>query len=99
VATVESGAVPPSSRRPHQAEPSAAAQQAKAVARKRSDVARVGFTTTSDGRWALKVWLRNGAHPPLHDVESAAGAEVPVVYDSEPDRPTVARPAFPVLGE
>jgi len=86
-------------RRPHQAEPSAAAQNAKAVARKHADVAKVGLTTTSDGKWAVKVWLRNGAHPPLSDVESAAGNDVPVVYDSAPERPTVARPAFPVLGE
>jgi hypothetical protein len=99
VATVEFRAVPHTPRRPQQTQPSAAVQHTKAVARKHADVAKVGLTTTSDGKWAVKVWLRDGAHPPLQDVESAAGSDVPVVYDSEPEHPPVARPAFPILGE
>jgi hypothetical protein len=83
--------------RPHA--PPAAMRHAKAVARKHADVTRVGLTTTPDGRWAVKVWLRIGAHPPLQDVESELGTDVPVVYDSEPERRPVARPAYPILGE
>ena len=80
-------------------EPSPAVQRAKAEARKSADVAKVGLTTTADGNWAVKVWLRKGAEPPVPAVESAAGDGVPVIYASEPDSPPLARPAFPMLGE
>jgi hypothetical protein len=100
VATVECGVVRNTGpHRPVRGSPPPAVEQAKAVARKRAEVAKVGVTTTSDGRWAVKVWLRNGARPPLDDVETAAGSDVPVVYQSEPDRLPIARPAYPALGE
>lgn len=87
----------------------------KSAVRRHPSVARVGLTTTEDGRWALKVWLRRGARPPL--AAGAAGAEqepgaggveaeieamtggYPVVYDEEPASPPVARPAYPGRGE
>jgi hypothetical protein len=100
LACVESRDVPAQHpRRPAQTTPPSSVERAKAVARKHAEVARVGLTTTADGRWAVKVWLRTGAHPPLRDVESAAGNDVSIVYDSAPETPPVARPAFPALGE
>jgi len=75
-------------------------ERAKAAARQHPEVARVGVTTTTDGRWALKIWLRPGVQPPLADIGESLG-DYPVVYDREPDPDDlpVARPAYPKRGE
>jgi hypothetical protein len=73
-------------------------QRVKAEAVKHPAVARAGFTTTEDGKWALKLWLKRGEQAPLKDLEAQC-AGVPVVYDEEPEFPPVARPAYPRLGE
>jgi hypothetical protein len=84
--------------KPSTPNPPASLKRAKAEALKQPEVARAGFTTTDDGRWALRVWLRHGARAPLAAIESRCAGE-PVVYDEEPESPPVARPAYPSLGE
>ncbi|MGI8550900.1 MAG: hypothetical protein ACR2PL_08960 [Dehalococcoidia bacterium] len=70
----------------------------KAVVRKHVGVAKVGLTTTDDGRWAVKVWLRKGAQPLTSD-ESELYQGHPIVYEPEPESIPVARPAYPGRGE
>ncbi len=61
-------------------------------------VSKAGLTTTDDGDWALKLWLRRGiSAPPEELVRQLEG--FPVVYDEEPAVPPVARPAYPRRGE
>ena len=85
-------------RRPRSPTPPRALERLKARVLGRPGIERVGLTTTADGTWALKVWLREGALAPLAEAE-AARAGYPVVYDRVPAEPPVARPAYPALGE
>lgn len=62
------------------------------------NLARVGLTTTREGRWALMAWVRRGVPVPIPEVEAQAKGH-PVVYQTEPKAPPVARPAFPGRGE
>lgn len=70
------------------------------VARTFSDpaLAKVGLTTTRDGRWALLAGVRAGTPTPIAVVERAARG-FPVVYVEVPSLPPEARPAFPSRGE
>lgn len=61
-------------------------------------VARAGLTTTKDGEWALKVWLKEETPESTAQIEKMS-KDYPVVYDKEPAYPPVARPAYPDLGE
>ncbi len=61
-------------------------------------LARVGLTTTHDGRWALMAGVHAGMSTPIPAVEQAA-QRFPVVYVEVPGEPPVARPAYPSLGE
>ena len=61
-------------------------------------VLSAGFTTTKDGQWALKLWLREDASIPLEEVERDRG-DNPVIYTHEPQFPAVAGPAYPQRGE
>jgi len=73
----------------------------KALSRKLSrhpDIAQAGLTTTSDGRWALMLWLRKSSNLTPDDIEQLAEG-FPVVLEAEPDFPPIARPAFPARGE
>jgi hypothetical protein len=61
-------------------------------------VSRVGLTTTSEGDWALIVRIPRGSQWPLAEVEAASGG-FPIIYQYEPERLPVARPAYPHRGE
>jgi hypothetical protein len=57
-------------------------------------VIQSGVTTTSDGRWALYVTVRDDATVPIGSVEEYAEG-FPVVYEAEPKEPPRAGPAYP----
>lgn len=61
-------------------------------------VSRVGITTTSNGDWAMMVWVKSGATTPIEAIETEADG-FPVIYEKEPIDPPVARPAYPGRGE
>jgi hypothetical protein len=73
-------------------------ERAKTQALRHPAVAKAGFTTTDEGRWALKLWLRRDVPVPPEDLAHQL-AGLPVVYDEEPAAPPVARPAYPARGE
>ena len=60
---------------------------------------QVGETKTRDGKWALLATVRRGTpRAVLEKIEEMAG-EFPVIFEEEPDRLPVARPAYPDQGE
>jgi hypothetical protein len=61
-------------------------------------VTRVGLTTTADGEWGLIVRVPQGTSTPIAAVEAASHG-FPVIYQVEPERLPVARPAYPGRGE
>lgn len=63
------------------------------------DVTRVGLTTTPEGDWALMVRSKPGTPIPIKEVDALVGGRYPVVYQDDPGRLPVARPAYPGLGE
>lgn len=85
-------------RTPDQASPPASLRRAKSEAARDPVVARTGLTTTPEGTWALKIWLRRDAHATASEVESLGGGH-PVVVVEEPSHLPIARPAYPRLGE
>ena len=60
---------------------------------------QVGETKTPDGQWALLATVRQGTPPSaLEKIKEMAG-EFPVIFEEEPDRLPIARPAYPEQGE
>ncbi len=86
---------PPRPRKPY---PPRELQRLKTLAKRQPEVARVGFTTTEDGQWALMVWVREATDFPISRIEERRG-DYQVVYTWEPDYPPIARPAYPEKGE
>lgn len=84
--------------RPSTPEPPRQLKQLKREAARHAGVARAGLTTTEDGRWALQLWLERDVDAPLADLEGKCGGH-PIIYESAPSEPPVARPAYPSLGE
>jgi hypothetical protein len=62
------------------------------------EVVGIGLTTTRKGEWAALVKVSKNALPPITDVERLLTG-FPIVYETVPDNPPVARPAYPTSGE
>jgi hypothetical protein len=84
--------------RPLTSTPPRALRKAKSTALTNPFVTKAGLTTTEDGRWALKLWLRRDARAPLRDVEEQCKG-YQVLYAEEPDLLPVAWPAYPRRGD
>jgi hypothetical protein len=59
---------------------------------------QIGLTTIQGGKWALLVKVPPRTHTPIPEIVALAPDE-PIVYQTLPERATVARPADPALGE
>jgi hypothetical protein len=62
------------------------------------DVVSVGLTTTADGEWAALVRTTSKARAPIREIERLLTG-FPIIYETVPESPPVARPAYPDRGE
>ena len=83
---------------PTSLEPPTRLKKLKTLALKDSAISRTGLTTTAEGHWALKLWLRQGVSLSKEALEKLAEG-YPVVTEDEPPYPAVARPDFPAHDE
>jgi hypothetical protein len=81
---------------PREAEPPAALKELSERL-SNSKVARAGLTTTSEGDWALLVYVYDPNDAPIAEIEAEARG-APVIYLTAGKTPS-ARPAFPRRGE
>ena len=63
-----------------------------------NDVVSAGLTTTANGEWAALVRVGRDAQTPIAEVERLL-AGFPIIFETSPEHPPVARPAYPDRGE
>jgi hypothetical protein len=62
------------------------------------DVESAGLTTTPEGEWAALIRVPSKTPTPIAEIERLF-AGFPVIYETAPEYPAVARPAYPDRGE